>query len=580
MATSEPPSPRISIDEDDRRPYVTSYAQKPKFHVGDKVYLVLNGSREGPYLVASIGSVGKCTLSRENGEAVRNGEEIDAGYHAAAAPSQAFVPIVISTHPYCNQQSCNPSSIPQDPKSQPTCKNIVAAFEKVLSLGNHGDWVYVHYSGHGTAKKPCGEFSNTSTGDLALVLLNDEGNQEECLWGFELASLLKGLVDHGLVLTVVLDCCFSGAVYRYDKPEVRYIPFTACMDSQLSSARSITPADQQAGRDASMLANWLLNPDGYAILAACGPHQETIGVKFDGKGYGALSYYLLDTIKQAGLSRRHRDIHGRLLAKFQGSSQIRNQTPMLYGNKDQSFFGPTGSRLFAFNIPIIRWENGILELQAGLAHGFQHGDQFILSPLALADGPAELRQSSVVANITCTRGLTSDLEVSKDSVKSLFKDLTNTSEVDPPFTSVGVHMRYAGTTSITGCQIEMRHAETVELVIENEEDISVYVHIYDLGPFWQIKDILSGTCCINPRGRRVLKIQMTVPEQMRDQGYNSCKDIIKVMLTSRPTSFDMFELPKLGHPPRQRKAGRVGRGNDYRVQKWAAKSFPILVVHS
>ncbi|KAK1992550.1 hypothetical protein LX36DRAFT_644606 [Colletotrichum falcatum] len=78
------PSPRISIDEDDRRPYVTSYAAKPKFHVGDKVYLVVNGSREGLYLVASIGSIGKCTLSRENGEAVRSGDEIDVSYVEAA----------------------------------------------------------------------------------------------------------------------------------------------------------------------------------------------------------------------------------------------------------------------------------------------------------------------------------------------------------------------------------------------------------------------------------------------------------------------------------------------------------------
>ncbi|KAK1992549.1 hypothetical protein LX36DRAFT_674475 [Colletotrichum falcatum] len=501
-----------------------------------------------------------------------------------------------------------------DPKSQPTCKNTIAAFEQVLSLGNPGDWVYVHYSGHGTTKKPCGEFSNTTTGDLALVLLNDEG-----------------------------------AVYRHDKPGVRCMPFTA--------------EDQNAGatyRDASMLSNWLLNPDGYAILAACGPHQETVGVKFDGKGYGALSYYLLDTLKHAGLSRRHRDVHGRLLAKFQGSPQIQNQTPMLYGNKDQSFFGPTGSRYVAFNIPIIRWENGVLELQAGLAHGFQNGDQFILSPLALTDGPMQLRQSSVVAKITHTRGLTSDLEISKDSIKSArtgwlatalrrsglrnlpiglapsipqrddwvsamkavsldayvdgdshsfafklelhnslgyqvldesgkavvnlprmepeetgidqichvinhlarfkqFEDLSNTSEVDT-FTSVGVYMRYAGRDSTTGCRIEMRHAETVQLVIKNEEDTSVYVHVYDLGPFWQIEDMLGGTCCIDRGGRRVLKIKMTVPDQMRDQGCNSCEDVVKVLLTSRPTSFDMYELPKLGYPARQRKAGYFCQG--------------------
>jgi hypothetical protein len=44
--------------------------------VGDKVYLLSGGSWEGPYVIASVNS-GRYTLSLENGEAVRNGEEFD-----------------------------------------------------------------------------------------------------------------------------------------------------------------------------------------------------------------------------------------------------------------------------------------------------------------------------------------------------------------------------------------------------------------------------------------------------------------------------------------------------------------------
>lgn len=35
-----------------------------------------NGSRDGPFLVASICSGQKCTLSFENGQAAKDGEEI------------------------------------------------------------------------------------------------------------------------------------------------------------------------------------------------------------------------------------------------------------------------------------------------------------------------------------------------------------------------------------------------------------------------------------------------------------------------------------------------------------------------
>lgn len=47
------------------------------------MYLLSGGSREGPYFIASVTS-GRYTLSLENGEAVRNGEEIDTDYLEAA----------------------------------------------------------------------------------------------------------------------------------------------------------------------------------------------------------------------------------------------------------------------------------------------------------------------------------------------------------------------------------------------------------------------------------------------------------------------------------------------------------------
>jgi hypothetical protein len=45
------------------------------------VYLLnQDGSREGPYVIASLISPGKCTLSYENGQAVRNSDEIKIEY--------------------------------------------------------------------------------------------------------------------------------------------------------------------------------------------------------------------------------------------------------------------------------------------------------------------------------------------------------------------------------------------------------------------------------------------------------------------------------------------------------------------
>jgi hypothetical protein len=49
------------------------------------VYLLSpGGSREGPYVIASVPSAGKCTLSLESGNTVKNGEEIDMKHVEAA----------------------------------------------------------------------------------------------------------------------------------------------------------------------------------------------------------------------------------------------------------------------------------------------------------------------------------------------------------------------------------------------------------------------------------------------------------------------------------------------------------------
>jgi hypothetical protein len=53
--------------------------QKPKFKLGQKVYLHKNGTREGPYLVASV-TPEKCTLCLEDGTLVEDGEEIEQAY--------------------------------------------------------------------------------------------------------------------------------------------------------------------------------------------------------------------------------------------------------------------------------------------------------------------------------------------------------------------------------------------------------------------------------------------------------------------------------------------------------------------
>ncbi|KAF7506159.1 hypothetical protein GJ744_012223 [Endocarpon pusillum] len=493
----------------------------------------------------------------------------------------------------------------------PTYDNIISVFTKVISLAKAGDYVYIHYSGHGTQKPPSGEFSNQSTGDLALVLLSGgEENHVRYLWGFELASLLKN-----------------------------------------PKKRSWDEVNSPEYRDTSMRPNWLTRPDRYAILAACGSNEEAFGLNSDGQSHGALSYFLLRAIKCVGLKKRHGDIYDHLRARFQSSGLPQN--PVLYGNRNQGFFGQVNSDITAIDVSITVRQNGTLELQAGHAHGISTGDKFLLYHLGYAEGDPRSQGHSVVTKVTDARALTSDLErldtpsvrvrtgwmaraltryslqrfpirlasglphrdewsaalkersldihvdadkhgfafdvvlnndtdydildescnkiinlpkkpqdqTSVSQISSILehlarfrlaRDLGNKASADSFRESFEVCVRSNGKSFSPNCLVEMHHNSIADLVVENRGEKVLYVFVYNLGPCWQVVNVYQATYAVvtlesNQKGhKRTIskKLQMKVPEQMKEKDYRSCEDIVKVFVTSQPTSFDLLELPR------------------------------------
>lgn len=136
----------------------------------------------------------------------------------------------------------------------------------------------------------------------------------------------------------------------------------------------------QLFRDAAVCPDqWLVAPDGYTILAACGPHEIARELQLaQGERRGALSYFLLDALDD--LRKRcteitHESLYEHLRVRFRASWP--QQTPMRYGNKDMSFFGHLGARSdMAFFRIYYRAEHQRLCLDAGLAHGLHPNDEY------------------------------------------------------------------------------------------------------------------------------------------------------------------------------------------------------------
>ncbi|KAF4439493.1 Pfs domain-containing protein [Fusarium austroafricanum] len=309
----------------------------------------------------------------------------------------------------------------EDRKFWPTYNNVTAALRDIVLRAQPGGYVYIHYSGHGTRLSPESKYSNTHTGDLALALLGDDGCSVRPLGGHKLAIALNALVAKGLVVTVVLDCCFAASIYRLDRSNVRCIRVSPEVtdayyaDSKLALQENAPGSDY---RDVSMQPSWLMDPNGYAMLVACDPHKEATEIIKNGVDHGALSHFLCLSLRDSGFNTRHKDIFSSLCAAFK--SHVHDQCPLLYGNKDQGFFGKAGRSALRSMVPVVRSGQELI-LQAGEIHGVSDGDELMLYPSSLSENKDTLPIDIIIAKVKVANPLTSFLHLD-DGITSLSQD--------------------------------------------------------------------------------------------------------------------------------------------------------------
>lgn len=264
----------------------------------------------------------------------------------------------------------------------PTNENVTAVLERVIELGGSGDFVYIHFSGHG-ARTPLERLPpGMGTSPLALALY--DGLME----GHLLRNLLVRMENNDMRVTLVLDCCFSGSVLRNPENEarhalVRFVEFDPNIDRIFSREdEAMLPSTHHQLRGASLQDDplALLKPEKYTILAACGPHEEAREIEMaGGKRRGALSYFLIDTLqtlRRRGSRITHQTLHQHLSTRFHAAYPA--QTPMRYGKSSFSFFQDVDNKQPESHfISVYRdRKNGQIILCAGEAHGVNVGDEY------------------------------------------------------------------------------------------------------------------------------------------------------------------------------------------------------------
>ncbi|MCT7964074.1 caspase family protein [Laspinema sp. D1] len=300
----------------------------------------------------------------------------------------------------------NPNPVLKEPVEQPeqlpTYANMVLKFKEVTEIGQPGDLIYIHYSGHGgrtiTAYP---EIKGEAGVDESLVPTDigqlDKSGQPVncCLRDLELALLLKRMENKGLIVTVVFDSCHSGGATRgeakvrgtdtLDKMPQKTDSLVASREELLDNWRSLR---QVTRGESSLHLGSLPQSKDYVFLAACSPSEKAFEDGFrcgeEKRKHGALTYWLLDSLQQDYVGLTYKDIYDRIRAKIQ--SQFPQQNPMLLGEFDRTVFGGDRTAVTQFlSVQKINPAKQQVSINAGIATGIRKGATFAIYPIGNRD---------------------------------------------------------------------------------------------------------------------------------------------------------------------------------------------------
>ena len=226
-----------------------------------------------------------------------------------------------------------------------TKKAIEESVEGLISAGQRGDVLLVHFSGHGS-NVPDNNGDEADNRDE--ILCPTDLDWYDPLRDDWLRNVFDGL-SAGVSLTVITDCCHSGTITRDiqppDAPVIeRYLPSPWDLVA-VESGRSLTgttrgtlhqaPESERKARD-------IVSVDiPEVLISGCRADQTSADAAIGGGYAGALTYNLVEALTEAGAPLSYRDLHDQTSAKLKRGRY--EQIPQLEGSEarlDQPFLSP------------------------------------------------------------------------------------------------------------------------------------------------------------------------------------------------------------------------------------------------
>lgn len=244
-----------------------------------------------------------------------------------------------------------------------TRERILAELDRLARVAKAGDLVVFHYSGHGSRLDDQNGDELDGIDETIVPVDSDRAGSRD-IRDDEINERL-GKLPPGALVTLILDSCYSGTASRdLEGGRSRRVDRDSLLHpTPVSGARGAPAADGLAAPGMS-----------YVLLSGARADQQSKEFRKDGKSFGAMTYFLTETLNEADSAMTYADlrdvVQGRVNAVFA------NQQPQLEGPSSDLYVFSRESSLAEPYVRADPGEGGRVVLKAGAVHGMTAGSVF------------------------------------------------------------------------------------------------------------------------------------------------------------------------------------------------------------
>jgi hypothetical protein len=316
-----------------------------------------------------------------------------------------------------------------------TLANIRAAVAELTARVQPGDFVYLHFSGHGTQAPELVAGSELDGLDELFLPVDigpwsdQVGAVENALVDDEIGAMIDGLRAKGADVWVVFDSCHSGTATRAvdagdDDVRTRQLdPSVLGMDVEAMEdvvSRSVGEEDPRAPEEPPVDAGKETNGSFVAFFAAqtneVTPEKKLPKGKPGRKPHGVFTYTLFETLAEYP-GATYGQIAEEVLRRY-AVKNLAKSTPLFEGDLDAVAFAGEGGE------PVTQWqatlaEDGSFTIPAGELHGISEGDR-----LAVMASAADATEAAIgYVTVTSVDTFSTTAMAATDAEKALPAEL-------------------------------------------------------------------------------------------------------------------------------------------------------------